>query len=112
MQACVNPYVTFGASATNWRKLRPFRGRSLIFFSSITVPTVALSVVRVAASGADLDGLRGLSNRKCDVHPGRLLHLNLDRAGRGLKAWSAHLYLISGRNQIRKTIDPGIVAGQ
>ncbi len=39
------PKVTLGAKATRLKKLRPFNGSSLIRFCSITVPTVASSVL-------------------------------------------------------------------
>ena len=40
-----NPNVTLGAKATKLKKLRPFKGNSLMRFSSTTVPTVAFSVL-------------------------------------------------------------------
>ncbi len=48
--AGVNPKVTLGLSATRLKKLRPFNGSSLIRCCSITVPTVAFSVLSNAAS--------------------------------------------------------------
>ena len=47
--AGVNPKVTLGLNATRLKKLRPFNGRSMMRLSSITVPTVAVSVDSNAA---------------------------------------------------------------
>ncbi len=59
---------------------------------------------------ADLDGLRGLSHRQCEVNASRLLHLKLDVGlHHGLETRRGGFHVIDAGRQARKTIHPGAI---
>ena len=76
--AWANPYVTFGLSATRLKKLRPFSGRSVMRFCSITVPTVAFSVVSSGAAPVTSTVSRHLADFEREIDARGLLHLQFD----------------------------------
>ena len=85
-----NSALTFGLRAISDRKFRPFSGSSTMRRFSMTVPTVAFSVVisgetPVTSTVSDSVPIRA------EVHAHGLLHLQFNLRVAVLNPWSSHL---------------------
>ena len=90
--------------------MRPFSGSSTMRLFSMTVPTVAFSVVSSAAVADNLDGFAHLTDRQFEVDTGALLDLNQNlSAGDGFESGLFDLKVIGARCQGGKAIDAHLI---